>query len=1144
MPDLGSESTPSAVQAQADTDPALDPSWHYCLGLAGHIQRAFPDRLTLSSWRAVLGLDSTSPDPSTLTIEEIAGTYLKPSVAAQARFSSLVQYSPSKWLLEQEMHALDGWRPGDPTYAARAAEPTDDVFRYACDRKLTGLCLSGGGIRSATFNLGILQGLAAQNKLGEIDYLSSISGGGYIHQFLSSWILCENLDKVQEQLKPLPGDSTRTDWPEPIRWLRRYSNYLTPKGGLLAADTWVAVSVWLRNTILNQIVLVAATLFVLLLPHIPVLWNFPHKFDANLQPSPLVTGPLPAAAIIVALFLVALFHMIAALPCTEQAGDPNDVLKHCAPKSSDGAASSKRIGYTSNRVFFGILLPTFLALFLVSPFLYRSVFAGLQPKHTAVFIPHSPEPGIAGLVWQLHHLAKESIEPQKTATGTSCNPSCASDFCCKADTPKPPSDLFVNTRLWFRDFCYPLWSPLNSAGRPPANRWILVAFLSGQGLLIFGLFWGTSRKLPRWYRASFVAAAMAVGVWTALLLLHVARVLLLLSAIAFSFETLIGIAMTFTPILLLCVVFISMDLAIGTIGRCMSDAGREWLARVRALSFLAGFAWLAIVGCSLLGPVVVSKLFHIHWAVFSTAVLGWLGTSISSLLVGKGTSTHGGAEDASGKKSPLDWLTTLGPPIFLVGLMLSLSWLAQFALSLFPDNIALPILLFSTFTLALFLSWRVDINEFSLHAFYRDRIARCYGGASNPDRYPNAFTGLARSDTHLHLCDLLPTKFSNGSSSLWPEGQPPRYQGPFPIFGATLNLTFGADLATQERKAAAFAFTPLYCGYDIGWTEGTSKRIQLNGFVPTNTYAYQDGGPHLATVVAASGAALSPDDGFHSSPAMSFLLTVFNLRLGWWLPNPRNQRSDRDKRVLGATPTFGLPYLLGELFGQVSDDSRYVSISDGGHFENMGLYELVRRRCTTIVICDAEEDPDFVFEGLGMAIRKCRIDFGAEIKFGLSDSEDGTEKSPDAATAEASASTDAPKLAIPHADAKSSKPKLHDIKHVIPGDDGFSKCAYATGQIFYAAQPTVENPTPVPVVGNVLYLKSTLTGKEPADLRNYKRQHPSFPSDSTLDQWFTESQFESYRRLGQFVAEDVEVKAWLAKHLVSAKSTAPTAGSR
>ena len=119
----------------------------------------------------------------------------------------------------------------------------------------------------------MLQGLAALDKLGSFDYLSTVSGGGYIHQFLASWISRDNLDKVQRLLQPLPSKhAERTLWPEPLRWLRRYSNYLTPQVGLFTADTWVAFAIWLRNTFLNQIVLVAAILFVLVLPH----WRIDH----------------------------------------------------------------------------------------------------------------------------------------------------------------------------------------------------------------------------------------------------------------------------------------------------------------------------------------------------------------------------------------------------------------------------------------------------------------------------------------------------------------------------------------------------------------------------------------------------------------------------------------------------------------------------------------------------------------------------------------------------------------------------------------------------------------------------------------------------------------------------------------------------
>ena len=140
----------------------------------------------------------------------------------------------------------------------------------------------------------------------------------------------------------------------------------------------------------------------------------------------------------------------------------------------------------------------------------------------------------------------------------------------------------------------------------------------------------------------------------------------------------------------------------------------------------------------------------------------------------------------------------------------------------------------------------------------------------------------------------------------------------------------------------------------------------------------------MATAVATSGAAMSPNWGFHSSPTMAFLLTIFNVRLGLWIRNPRHKRFRLRGRLSNpSSPWFGLFYLLAEFFGMVNDVAAFVYLTDGGHFENMGLYELVRRHCSTIVICDAEQDGDLTFQGIGMAIRKCRIDHGAEITLDL-----------------------------------------------------------------------------------------------------------------------------------------------------------------
>jgi hypothetical protein len=307
-----------------------------------------------------------------------------------------------------------------------------------------------------------------------------------------------------------------------------------------------------------------------------------------------------------------------------------------------------------------------------------------------------------------------------------------------------------------------------------------------------------------------------------------------------------------------------------------------------------------------------------------------------------------------------------------------------------------------------------------------------------------------------------------------------------------LNLTFGEDLAWQERKAASFAFTPLYSGYDVGWTAARGQRTDLrfNGFASTLTYAYPQPGIHVSTAAAISGAALSPNWGYHTNPATAFLLTVFNVRLGWWLRNPRSVDEDGKRLHIGKTeigpehalfqraypspsPGLSLLYLINELLGRTNDTRPFVYLSDGGHFDNMGLYELVRRHCRYLVICDAEDDGQLEFAGIGMAIRKCRIDFGTEIALDL-------------------------------------RPLQKR------GDSEYSSVHCVVGTIRYPEDKPEDGSEYRP--GIVVYIKSSLTGDEPGDILNYKKEHPAFPHDTTLNQWFTESQFESYRRLGHHVA--------------------------
>ena len=135
----------------------------------------------------------------------------------------------------------------------------------------------------------------------------------------------------------------------------------------------------------------------------------------------------------------------------------------------------------------------------------------------------------------------------------------------------------------------------------------------------------------------------------------------------------------------------------------------------------------------------------------------------------------------------------------------------------------------------------------------------------------------------------------------------------------------------------------------------------------------------LGQAIAVSGAAASPNMGYNTSALVSFLLTMFNVRLGWWFPNPGRKRWSQ-KRM----PVFGFGYLLAELFGVADEKRNYVNVSDGGHFENLAIYELIRRRVRVIIASDGECDPDMQFGSLGNLIRICETDFGAKIDIDVS----------------------------------------------------------------------------------------------------------------------------------------------------------------
>ncbi len=844
-----------------------------------------------------------------------------------------------------------------------------------------GLALSGGGIRSATFNLGVLQALAKLKLLYKFDYLSTVSGGGYIGSWLAAWIKRRGFAEVNRQLD--------SDWvahegreAPPIQFLRDYSNYLTPRLGALSADTWAMIATYLRNTLLNLTIVIPALAAALLVP----------RLFALLAPWLGIVGD--AAHSLVPFLLLLLASSTIALN-----------LQAVPERAGGGAVPQYPLFACSSRVVWWAIAPVLLAACL----LVSSLTKGPQPHY-------------AWWRWAL-------------------------------------GGALAYFAVWYGGFVIS-----RGRGRRPVSptEWPGMKF------------WGAAASSP------FVAGAVG-GLLFGLLLQVFGGWR--------NPDTRMWHMITLGPPLMVLVFMAAVMVHVGWLGRQLADELREWLSRAGAWLFILMIAWTGLFGLALYGPLaVVWGMGHIKTALGGIAT--WLGVTVGGLLAARSAETG-----KLGSTSNREILARITPFAFLVGLLLGLSFIVnEFLPHLMPgpgtgptsvghltnpESIRLYaaahwfilkatlewrlwLWIIACAAAAVIISWRVDLNLFSMHLFYRNRLTRAYLGASNQARTPQPFAGFDPNDD-VSLKDLVANPDQKDVEL---------FTGPYPLINTSLNLTHGKRLGWQERKAESFTMTPLSCGFEVSATEDTDacapdEDLADGGYRSTRRFAYR-GGLYLGTAFAISGAAASPNMGYYTSGPVAFLMTVFNVRLGWWLGNPR-----REDKWWKSSPRIGLPYLIAELLAMTNDRSSYVYLSDGGHFENLGIYELVRRRCRLILVSDATADPDYKFGDLGNAIRKCREDFGVDIKIDL-------------------------KLLRGRGKPKRTK------SHV------------AIGTIHYENAFGGEKP------GVLLYIKASLTKNrdEPADVLEYAGHHTAFPHDTTADQWFGESQFESYRMLGQHILEE------------------------
>ena len=157
-----------------------------------------------------------------------------------------------------------------------------------------------------------------------------------------------------------------------------------------------------------------------------------------------------------------------------------------------------------------------------------------------------------------------------------------------------------------------------------------------------------------------------------------------------------------------------------------------------------------------------------------------------------------------------------------------------------------------------------------------------------------------------------------------------RLRKPFHVVNMALNLVHGDNLAWQQRKAESFTASPLHCG---SYTIKDRETGACGSYRKAKEYGGDDG-ISLGTAVAISGAAVSPNMGYHSSAVITFLLTLFNARLGWWLGNPGRPGSHTYQM---SGPFLSIRPLIAEAFGLTDDKNKYVYLSDGGHFESRVL---------------------------------------------------------------------------------------------------------------------------------------------------------------------------------------------------------------
>jgi hypothetical protein len=910
-----------------------------------------------------------------------------------------------------------------------------------------GLALSGGGIRSATVSLGILQKLAGTGLLKHVDYLSTVSGGGYIGSALTWWLRgpfrtrkvndetgnAKDVTFNTEDVFPFgtidPADpEERSTWAAPLHYLRTQGNYLMPSRYI---TIWSGLAILLRAIALNLVVWIPITALVMLL----LLW----------------LGYFPA---------------FRGLPF---------MLRMLAPEALTGLADA--VG-SRQEVEVNQTVPAFFLFLLFAAGLLFLLFIIGSLGHSLLSWTGQP-PGTRPEVSN----ANDAAAMEKTSV--------------RSNWWSWPSVMLAGVLslvlaaviVWWM---HPIIEPLFANRRDVLDLYLTPVLTNERivyGLFIvesvmfatFFLLWRTSRRQDRqWFPlyTQYLLAAMPAFLLGILALAWILACLgwpQLSRALQLLFAT-GALVLGFYLVAMLVRYFLRRE----QIGDEPGPANGE-MPSINYLHYNARRLFERNFGFALMLSVilvVVGSLPLVH--SFIGYKLGGTGTALG-LLFAAGGNIWG---RISGHGRWTSFFIVLGAILICYGVLLVGYSLAEDAIKE-TATANQRALLAMAMLIAVIMGWFVNTNHIGLHRFYRDRLMEAFmpdyrlewsaaegGGFENrPARGANDFPIAAA--WQLSVKDNLAS-------------------GPYHIVNTNLVLPNSLERHYRLRGGDNFILSPIFSG------------SSATDWHRTDQTDFHD--MSLASAMAISGAAANPRGGaggrgLTRNAAVSLVMSLLNVRLGYWIPNPRDKR----KWFTPKRPNHFWPgglYALGNAMGKgYREDSKWIELADGGHFENLAIYELVRRRCGLIIVCDGGQDNASSYADLVTAIQRVGEDFGARIHFDMQ-IKNGAGGKPEISS---------PAQLI----AKSSNTDY-------PKSAEFAERGYFVCRIDYGTR----GKDGWPKQGIIIYLKSALIKKLDARAKGYAGANPEFPNQSTGDQFFDEEQFEAYREVGYRICEQMIDDLW------------------